>query len=241
MRLIFLCLLLANMSYFAYQYFVPKEQKEVLQQRNESVDDSTSARLLLLSEQATELKFSVPKPKVQAEEKVVVAEKKEVDVPQNDLCTMIGPYDELLQAEYTVERLAALGVGAQITTIEIRDGDAYWVYLAPELSEKEALRRLYELQGKNIESYLITKGELSNGISFGRYADSLEANERMKAVRDLGYDAQIKSMPKTINETWVMLNVQDDEKVSKSVWDELLSQKQNYEKRQNFCLGVASK
>jgi hypothetical protein len=108
------------------------------------------------------------------------------------------------------------------------------------MSEKEALRRLYELQNKNIESYIITKGELTNGISFGRYANGLEAEEKMKENKAQGYDAQIKVVPKTINETWVLLESGADDKISQSVWLDLMSQQQNLEKRQNFCLGVAS-
>lgn len=232
MRLIFIFLLIANLVFFGYVIFIDDapiqtsvSNKKTLQQ----VDNN----LTLLTEQEGSPVAAGAK-KNTANQVVDAADK------STELCTMVGPYAQLLHAEYLVEKLAALGVAAQITNVGIKDGEAYWVYLPPEMSEKEALRRLYELQKKNIESYIITKGELTNGISFGRYADGLEAEEKMKAIKAQGYDAQIKSIPKTINETWVLLESGADEKISQSTWLDLMSQQQNLEKRQNFCLGVAS-
>jgi len=153
---------------------------------------------------------------------------------------MIGPYGQLLQAEYAVERLVALGAPAHIVPIEIKEGEIYWVFLKPEVSEKEALRRLYELQKKNIESYVITKGELANGISFGRFADYGEAEVRSTEIKQQGYEVHIKMLPKMIQETWVVIDAGFAEKIDEMVWSGLLTQESNLEKRQNFCLGVAS-
>jgi hypothetical protein len=232
MRLIFIFLLIANLIFFVAVYFfgnTPAQQpvsnaKKPLQ----NVDNN----LVLLVEQGGESSSQNPK-------KTLAHQAVNGNKP-SDLCTMVGPYAQLLHAEYLVEKLTALGVNAQITSVGIKDGEAYWVYLPPEMSEKEALRRLYELQNKNIESHIITKGELTNGISIGRYASGFEAEEKMKEVRVQGYDAQIKVVPKTINETWVLLESGADEKINQSVWMDLMSQQQNLEKRQNFCLSVAS-
>jgi len=53
-------------------------------------------------------------------------------------------------------------------------------------------------------------------------------------------DAQIKIMPKTIQETWVVINAGFAEKIDSSVWEELIRKQKGLEKRQNYCLGVAS-
>lgn len=234
MRAIFLVLLIANAAFFSHEVFLNKENAEKQSVIGEQGVREAKNNLRLLSElggqnilvkKAGEGAPSVASSSVSA---------------NGALCSMIGPYEQLLQAEYAVERLAALGVGAHIVPLEIQEGESFWVYLKPEMSEKEAVRRLYELQKKNIESHVITKGELSNGISFGRFADYAEAEVKLDEIKGQGYAAAIKRLPKTIQETWVVLDAGFAEKVDESVWVDLLSKQIGLEKRQNYCLGVAS-
>lgn len=235
MRAIFILLLAANLAFFGYQYFfVTSRAANPIVAKEASATEGRG--LHLLSEQQEGLA-----PRVNAAS-TTKATKEEIDDRQKnaEFCTMIGPYSQLLQAEFAVERLESLGVSAHITPIEIKEGESYWVYLKPEFSEKEALRRLYELQKKNIESHVITKGELSNGISFGRYGDYGDAEVRAKEIKALGYDADIKMLPKVIQETWVVVDAGFAEKLDETVWADLLSKETSLEKRQNFCLGVAS-
>ena len=157
----------------------------------------------------------------------------------SEMCTMVGPYAQLLHAEYLVERLAAMDAHAAITSVEVPDSVAYWVYLRPEMSEKEALRRLYEIQSKNIDSYIIPSGELANGISFGMFNDQSAAQARLEEIRMQGYQPELREVERTHNETWVTLAPGEAEKIDAAVWVDLLNQQPGLEKRQNFCLGVA--
>lgn len=234
MRAIFLVLLIVNLAFFVQQYFFKSTDTTASAKPVSPGTDETKNNLQLLSEVGgvdSLQKQSTPP----AEEKPA-----ESPAQNTELCTMIGPYEQLLQAEYAVERLIALGVNAHITPIEIQEGESFWVYLKPEMSEKEAVRRLYELQKKNIESHVITKGDLTNGISFGRFADYAEAEARLTEIKNQGYGAAIKRLPKTIQETWVVIDSGFAEKVDDSVWSDLLAKQTGLEKRQNFCLGVAS-
>lgn len=233
MRSIFLVLVIANLAFFAHQFFFAEtvEQKSVGQVVPDTQLPHNHLQLLSELDENNNLTKKI-------DEQASV--KPDGDLAGGDLCTMLGPYDQLLQAEYAVERLTALGVSAHIRPIEIQEGESFWVYLKPEMSDKEAVRRLYELQKKNIESHVITKGELTNGISFGRFADYAEAEIKLNEIKNQGYDAAIKHLPKTIQETWVVLDSGFAEKVDESVWVDLLSKQSNLEKRQNYCLGVAS-
>jgi hypothetical protein len=238
MRSIFLVLLLLNAAFFGHQRFYASIDKSPVQSKAALNQAPVENNIQLLVERDGD----GPRP-VRAKLKVNTKSSDEMaasDIRAEQLCTMVGPFGQLLYAENLVERLDALGVRARITPIEIKAGEVFWVYLMPEMSEKEALRRLYELQKKNVESYIITKGELANGISFGRFADALTAELKMNEVKRLGYEAQMKSVPQTISETWVMLDQGSDEKINESLWAELLSQQEVIEKRQNVCLGVAS-
>ena len=78
--------------------------------------------------------------------------------PQNPSARREAPQREragpsfLEAADFSSEgSLVALGAAAHITTVEIKEGESYWVFLKPEVSEKEALRAHWEF------SYLIRK------------------------------------------------------------------------------------
>ena len=155
-------------------------------------------------------------------------------------CELIGPFAELLHAEYLVERLTSLEISATIKQVEIADGKNYWVYLKPEMSEKEALRRLSEIQqSKAIDSYIIPSGELANGISFGQFPSEKEASAKAEQIRAQGYAAEIKEVPKSHNETWVEVREKSGQKISEEKWLALLKEEKAIERRQNYCLGVA--
>lgn len=156
-----------------------------------------------------------------------------------DMCTMVGPFGVLLHAEYFVDRLAAMDVDAVIRSLEVPDGVGYWVYLPPEVSDAAALRRLYEVQSKKIDSYIIPSGDLARGISLGIYSDRAEADKRMREVTDHGYQPVMKEVARAISETWVSVPSKQAESVDQRVWLEILGQYPGVEKRQNFCPGVA--
>jgi hypothetical protein len=156
------------------------------------------------------------------------------------LCEMVGPYDALLQAEYLLERLQALGATAEVREIEVPEGVGYWVHLPPELSRKQALQRLREVQAEKIDSYLIPRGELANGVSLGMFTQQALAIARKKELRQLGYDAEIKEITRAHREVWVVLAPGSGQIISDKAWVELLDDKNNVEKQQKYCQGVAS-
>lgn len=156
------------------------------------------------------------------------------------LCDLLGTFESVQKADYMVERLAALDVTGKVQELEVASGIRYWVYLSPEISKKEALRRLHELQAKGIDSYVIPKGELANGISFGLFNQQQGAVARQKEVKLLGYDASIKEVEHTHKEIWVLINPQDAENLDEFTWASLKKYESGIERRQNYCLGVAS-
>lgn len=231
MRSIFIVLLIANLGLFVHQYFFA----ETNPQRVATVTSlqEQGEKLELLSESSA--------GKVARKNREVNSKtSNRREAGRDSMCTMVGPYEQLIRAEFLVEKLEALGMSSVITPVERVEGSVFWVYLPPELSEQDALMRLYELQKKNIESYIITKGELEKGISFGQYADKVEADLRLDEIKKQGYLPEIKELKKTISETWVTLSPGVAEKISESVWQDILSDEQGLERRQNFCISVAS-
>ncbi|WP_439136339.1 SPOR domain-containing protein [Pseudomaricurvus sp.] len=162
------------------------------------------------------------------------------DGDERAVCTLVGPFKEPLPAEYFVERLGALDVKASVELLEVPGDPGFWVYQAPESSRKAALRRLHELQAKGIDSYVIPKGELENGISFGLFSDRGRAEEQLESVQSSGYQADIRTVPRSFEEIWVSMAAGEAEKIGSERWLELLNREDDLEKRQNFCPDVAS-
>ena len=231
MRLIFVVLLMGNVAFLISQLLVggtDTVQPSVVIERQIN-------KLQTLAERSANGKL----PEKTAQKKLTeIVSSSFADGPPGQ-CQLIGPFAELLHAEYLIERLAGLDVAATIKNIEIADGKNYWVYLKPEMSEKEALRKLYEVQAKSIDSYIIPTGELANGISFGQFGNAKDATERADKIRGQGYAAEIKEIPKSHSEVWVEIKDKSEQKISSEQWLELLKEENGIERRQNYCLGVA--
>jgi hypothetical protein len=156
------------------------------------------------------------------------------------ICTLVGPFAEIAAGDQFVQRLSALEIRAELQELELPGEMAFWVYLMPELSRKAALRRLHELQAKGVDSFVIPKGELANGISFGMFNERLKAETTLSGLKSLGYQVQIKELERSYQESWVVLIAQEAQKVSSELWFQLLEGLPDLQQRQNFCPGVAS-
>lgn len=158
----------------------------------------------------------------------------------SDICTLVGPFPEQLRAEYFVEHVQALEVGASVQSIDVSDGVGYWVYLPPLPSKPQALEKLKEIQAKKIDSYLIPKGTLLHGISLGMFTRSELADLRQNEMSELGYQAEIKEISRTRQEMWVKINRLDAQEIAEQTWLMLLNKEKGIEKRQIYCSAIAS-
>ena len=233
MKFIFIALVIGNLAFVAWQFWGHDDIGTAPD--HTAAEDAPNTLQTLVERDATTKKIKRNQSKVPR--RSVSFSSGSGDPKQ---CQLIGPFAELLHAEYIVEQLAVADVLAQIKHVEIMDGKNYWVYLKPEISEKEALRRLYEIQAKSIDGYIIPSGELANGISFGQFSDEKEATQKMILVKDQGYLVEIKEIPKSHSEVWVEINGKDEQKISEELWLAVLKQEKNVERRQNYCLGVAN-
>lgn len=233
MRLIFIVLLLGNVAFFLTEFFGKAAHVDV---KSAAAEHQNFGNLQTIAERNAKTKQAGKDTK----KKELAASESSSSISDAEKCELIGPFAELLHAEYLVERLTALEVASAIKQVEIADGKNYWVYLKPEMSEKEALRRLSEIQqAKAIDSYIIPSGELANGISFGQFASEKEAADKAEQIRAQGYAAEIKEVPKSHNETWVEVHQKLGQKMSEEKWLSLLKEEKAIERRQNYCLGVA--
>lgn len=237
MRWIAASLLVINILAFVAQLFIPTDDPVARVPAFAAPDISGSPRLTLLGE----LDKGAVKDMVEAREQARLALARAAAEPASPpLCTLVGPFPELLKAEYFEERLAALDVIAAVQDLEVPGEVSYWIYLPPRDSRKQAFNELRELQAKGIDSYVIPKGELANGISFGMFSQPTLAKSRLEDMRSRGYPAELKEIARTYKEIWVVLAAAEAAKLSPESWLQVMASEDNLERRQNFCPPVAS-
>ena len=160
--------------------------------------------------------------------------------PSAGLCSLVGPFEKLLSAEFFQEELNNRELRSEIRSILISSETQYWLHLPSLGSRKEALRKLSELQQKGIDSYVIPSGDLANGISLGVFSVEDRAKAMQAKIVNQGYQPEVVAVPKEQREIWLYLAAGESGKLSDEQWVELLSSSKYLQKRQNLCSDVAS-
>ena len=159
---------------------------------------------------------------------------------EEPLCTLVGPFDKLLRAEYFAERLQALDVEGRVQEVEVPGEMGYSVYLPSLGSRKAAFDKLRELQSKGIDSYVIPRGELENGISLGMFSQETLAKNLLADMQKRGYEAEMQEVERSYKEIWVILQPGQSQLLDPESWQSVLANENGLERRQNYCPAVAS-
>ncbi|WP_105101985.1 SPOR domain-containing protein [Microbulbifer pacificus] len=239
MRWIFILLALANLGLLAwYMTSDPAPAARVAP----LAEDGDTASIALVSEvdpsrlvtQEEERKSTAPAANKGGQP--VVREKTAAQ-----LCSLVGPFEEAYQGEDVARRLRALQVQAAMKEIEMQGQMRYWVFLAPLNSSQEAFRKLRELQAAGIDSYVIPKGSLENGISFGIFSEEERARILTRELRERGFTAEYREEPQTYLERWVVVENADGAQVADAFWQQLQLDYPDIGRRQNLCSEIHEK
>src|SRR5690606_2058873 len=104
------------------------------------------------------------------------------------------------------QRLLSLDIHSQIQSEDAAAGVDFWVYLPPLVSRQASLRLLRELQSRNIDSYIITAGDLTNGISLGIFSRKDSTESVINRLREVDYDALVRELPRVHRKYWVRVD-----------------------------------
>lgn len=118
---------------------------------------------------------------------------------------LLGGFSDEFLAQRLQQRLISLDIESKITALDSQVDVEYWVYLQPLPSRQASVRQLKELQARKIDGYLITTGDLNNGISLGMFAREDSAQgvaERMSAA---GYEPSIRAVERSQRLYWVVI------------------------------------
>lgn len=118
-------------------------------------------------------------------------------------CYSVGPFVEQIDAKHMKARAQALGFVPELRQLTASQQSEYWVYISPLESRQLALQLLKKLHKRKIDSYVITSGDLSEGISLGLFRNEELAIELHERMLKQGYDALIKPVSRGKKELWM--------------------------------------
>lgn len=122
------------------------------------------------------------------------------------LCYALGPYKDDISVRVAQARAAKLVLTGLINEVQVpsNQDSEYWVHLPPQANRAAALDKLKKLQLSGIDSYIITQGELVDGVSLGLFRKQDSATRLLARVRGLGFsDVMIKEIGSTVAEYWL--------------------------------------
>jgi len=211
MKWIFYSLLLANLSYMALNLWAPglasvgrptgDSGHSALEKASSpgSGVEQKAARLLFLSE------ASQPGDKSALE----TAREQPTLVEAADelrFCLGLGPFENVISAQDVAERLTTIGYEIEMTAVDTPTGASdYRVVLPPLSSLQEAFRRLREFKSRDIDSYVITQGVDSQGISLGVFSSNSAAERYQQELTGMGYDVVVRVIPRVNRGYWVQI------------------------------------
>lgn len=237
MRWIFLFLVVANLGLLTW--FVTTAPAPAARVAPLAKEGDTGSIVLLGEADPAQLRLVEQKPTAAATQKEAPA--KGPDSRSSQLCSLVGPFDEAYRGEEVARRLQALQVQAAMKEIEMQGQMRYWVFLAPLNSPQQAFRKLRELQAAGIDSYVIPKGSLENGISFGIFSEEERALALANELKERGFAAQYREEPQTYLERWVVVENARAGQIADAFWQQLQLDYPGIDQRQNLCSEIREK
>ncbi|SHN12647.1 SPOR domain-containing protein [Phytopseudomonas punonensis] len=223
MRWIFMLLVVLNAFYYVWhQQQVPMQAKEVAPL---SLYQDSRRDIQLLSES---------KP----QERRAPAVKEEP--AEQAVCLFLGRFDDESQAGQVEQRLLSLDIRSQMQVVESAGAVDYWVYLPPLASRQASLRQLRELQARKIDSYIISQGDLANGISLGIFPRHDSADSVITRLRRAGYEPLLRELPRANRSHWVRIAPESRRLVDDSLLERLSLDFNGLQHQLMPCEGVAS-
>ena len=158
----------------------------------------------------------------------------------DSLCMLVGPLNSALAAKRLMKELEVPPLRVQVINQPVIKAPNYWVYLPPYENRKTAITKLKSLQAAKVDSYLITQGELANGISLGVFENIDSARKLLERRERQGYNAKIKELGKKDFNHWVFVEGDNAVELRVKVSKTIEEVKNSIGMRQISCKSVAS-
>lgn len=118
-------------------------------------------------------------------------------------CYSVGPFKDEDDAKFLGIRAEALGFESQMRSLATGGSIEHWVHVPPLANRQQSLQLLRELQGRGVDSYIITQGELAEGISLGLFRNQQSAENLTQKMLSMDYNVVIKEVLRGEKELWL--------------------------------------
>jgi hypothetical protein len=225
-------LLVCNLVFFGWQFLLQQGKSESAIVARGSVSDVSAIRLLseVSSSQLKSLSF--------ANEAV------ESGRMGRSYCVEIGPFaGESMASQFVATRAGGRRMRAEAHSTP---GDVqYRVYMSVQESREAASVQLARLRAAIVEnqlgydSFVISSGELEDGISLGLFSEQANALDVDARLGVLGFDVHVREEAKLREEVWVLSPDFGSSEQFNLWWSEIASTYAGLQGREKLCETIA--
>ena len=163
-----------------------------------------------------------------------------VEVEKQGRCVVFGPFSDNDQHAKFIGSLKNSGIDSFGYEENVRKVSLFSVIVSPQASFEAADLLVDKLKAKQIDSSLITDGELLNGLSLGEFKNKDDAAKQVVRLTELDVVANIINKSESYADFWVKLNQQESSETSKDLLKSLQDSFPNAQRHEKVSKPVAS-
>lgn len=118
------------------------------------------------------------------------------------LCMMLGPLEELGNAQQVRQRLLALNVSAAVRSLQAAGNDRHWLLLDAPAGESPAIS-MGRLRAAGFDGFQVDAGPFSGRIAVGAHDDLAYAQARRAQIESHGFVINLQAASTARNQYWV--------------------------------------
>tara|TARA_R110000772_G_scaffold264509_1_gene385125 strand:- start:85 stop:885 length:801 start_codon:yes stop_codon:yes gene_type:complete len=152
-------------------------------------------------------------------------------------CLAFGVFENLADSNAMVAELRQQGFQARVQLQEQTDS-VYRVYMPPFSSDTAARQTLANLLENGVDSFLITEGDLAQGISLGVFSQQSTAFRLQEELAAEGYATNTQEIIRSNTEFWVVVQSATNTAIE-ALWMALLNDQPDLKQSENLCEIIA--
>lgn len=189
MRIFLIFLLVLNLVYGLWQYYVPVSHEE----RLPAMPNGLKSLELLTENEPMDIKLVDGAFSSSNDQEAVTVN-----------CYTLGPFKDKALSDKAMVMLKGRVNGLKDRSREENEQQRYWVYIPSLKNRSEAIARSKQLAKKKIKDYYIIRtGSKYNGISLGHFREKVHAYRRLDNIKSLGFDVEIEPIYQTYTVHWL--------------------------------------
>lgn len=152
-------------------------------------------------------------------------------------CLAIGDFEDISVSNALVAELRQQGLQARVELQEQTESE-YRVYMPPFTSDTAARQTLANLLANGIDSFLISAGDLAQGISLGVFSQQVSAFSLQEELASEGYATNIQETILSNTEFWIVIRSASRSELD-ALWLALLNSRASLKQSENLCQIIA--